>query len=423
MNILMMSNTYTPIAGGLEKSIRTFSTQLRKLGHKVTIVVPEMKEAPKREQGVLRIPAIPQVVGTDFSVNVPVPGQLSKLVDSFKPDLVHAHHPFLVGDLALRLCGQYQIPLVYTHHTLFDRYQYDLPLANGAWKHFLVRLSAGYANLTDRVIAPSESVRRILIRRGVRVPIAVVPTGIDTRDFAAGNGRALRRRLGIPRTAFVIGYSGRLAPEKNLDFLARSSARFMKKNGNVYFLALGAGPSRKKIHTFFKKSGIGNRVRFAGVLQGKQLADGYRAMDLFVFTSKSETQGLAITEAMAAGLPVITLDAPGAREIVRDKINGRLLPAQNEKAFAEALSWFHDLSPAKQKKIKQAARRSAQKFSIDLETDRMLRVYHSLRRRKLPSEGLKSTWHKLRRRIRTEWQMLNNVTKATGAALASIIKL
>jgi 1,2-diacylglycerol 3-alpha-glucosyltransferase len=205
MKILMMTNTYTPVVGGVEESIRAFTNQFKKRGHQVLIVAPEFKGIPAREEGIVRIPAIQQFNHSDFSVNLPIPGLLSKLMNNFKPDVVHSHHPFLVGDMALRLCGQYSIPLVFTYHTMFEDYLHYLPFRNERIKRFVIELSTGYANLTDQVIVPSQSVYDILLKRGVNAPMDVIPTGVDIRRFATGSGESIRRRFGIPRTPLWSG--------------------------------------------------------------------------------------------------------------------------------------------------------------------------------------------------------------------------
>jgi len=162
MKILMMTNTYTPVIGGVEESIRAFTEQFKKEGHDVLIVAPEFKNVPKREEGIIRIPALQEFNHTDFSVNLPIPGLLAKIMKEFKPDIVHSHHPFLIGDMALRLCGQYDIPLVFTYHTMYEDYLHYIPIRNELIKRFVIELSAGYANLTDHVIVPSQSVFDLL---------------------------------------------------------------------------------------------------------------------------------------------------------------------------------------------------------------------------------------------------------------------
>jgi glycosyltransferase involved in cell wall biosynthesis len=116
MNILMMTNTYFPIVGGLEQSVYSFSEELRSLGHEVLIVTPAFEGMPQEEPGVIRIPAFQKFSGTIFSVNFPVSGLLTRLMEEFSPDMVHSHCPFFMGDFALRLSRQHAIPLVFTNH-------------------------------------------------------------------------------------------------------------------------------------------------------------------------------------------------------------------------------------------------------------------------------------------------------------------
>src|SRR5262249_10835710 len=162
--------------------------------------------------------------------------------------------------------------------------------------------------LCDGVIAPSASIASLIKRRGVTAPVTVVPTGIDTAAFAAGNGADFRRRFKVPARAFVAGHVGRLAPEKNLGFLAKAGAPFLKQNPRAWFLVIGSGPSEDALKKTFATHGVGDRLVLAGSHTGRSLHDGYRAMDVFAFSSRSETQGLVVAEAMAAGRPVVALN-------------------------------------------------------------------------------------------------------------------
>src|SRR3989338_540153 len=122
MRILMMTNTYSPVVGGIEESVHSFSQKLRKWGHQVVVVAPEFKGMKKKERDVIRIPAIRNFLIEDFSVILPIPIFLTSFMNRFKPDIIHSHHFFLVGDMALRLARQYNVPLVYTHHILLEEY-------------------------------------------------------------------------------------------------------------------------------------------------------------------------------------------------------------------------------------------------------------------------------------------------------------
>jgi glycosyltransferase involved in cell wall biosynthesis len=419
MNILMMTNTYTPIVGGLERSVREFKNEFQRRGHRVMVVAPKFEGMPEHERDVLRVPALQHFNGSDFSVKLPVPRLLSQALVEFYPDIIHAHHPFLIGNTAVRLARTRKVPLVFTHHTLFEQYTHYVPLHTPRMEQFVIELSTGYANLCDHVFAPSESVARLLRSRGVRTPVSVMPTGIDVSRFARGHRREGRAALGLPEGAFVVGHVGRLAPEKNLTFLAQAMALFLRQERRAHAVIVGTGPSADDMRHLFAESGVLDRLHLVGMREGRQLADAYRAMDVFAFSSKSETQGLVVTEAMAAGLPVVALDASGVREVVRNGENGRLLRTDNVEEFASALRWVAQRPLTQWRTLSRNARQTAEAFAMPLCAERALARYVDVirRARLAQSRTRRSGWATAIRRIRAEWDMLKTVTKATRAAV------
>src|ERR1019366_8515547 len=155
-----------------------------------------------------------------------------------------------------------------------------------------------------------------------------------------------------------------LAPEKNLEFVTRAVAQFLKKEPKAFFLIGGTGPSEGSIKEIMAQEGVGDRLHLAGMLNGKDLVNAYHAMDVFAFASQSETQGLVVTEAMAAGIPVVAVDAPGVREVVKDCVNGRLLLHESLEDFVLALRWLKKLPAARIKMIKKECKKTAQTFSM-----------------------------------------------------------
>ncbi len=415
MNILMMTNTYKPILGGLEKSIECFTRELRAERHRVIIVAPEY-EGAEPEEDVIRIPAIQHFNGSDFSVQLPIPGALSDALGNFRPDIIHSHHPFLVGDTALRMASKYNVPLVFTHHTLYEENVHYVPGNEQALKRFVIQLSSGYANLADQVFAPSESIMRLMQERGVKTPIEVVPTGIYVPQFALGSRKTFREKHHIPHKSFVIGHIGRLAPEKNLEFLTRALLPFLKKNPHAHLLIGGKGPSEDAIKKILNQERLIGRLHLTGMIQGQDLIDAYHAMDVFVFASQSETQGLVLTEAMAAHVPVVAVDAPGVREVVQDKVNGRLLAHERIDEFTVALQWIKEQPLSNIRKIKKACRATAKQFSMQKSVQKALSIYISL-----AIDGFirrsseESSWASTMRLIQAEWELVKNLTKATGA--------
>jgi glycosyltransferase involved in cell wall biosynthesis len=382
----------------------------------VLVVAPDFPGAPEDEPDVVRIPAIQNFNGSDFSVVLPVPVHLERAVREFEPDIVHSHHPFLVGSAALRVASWQGCPLVFTHHTRYEDYTHYVPGDSEGLKRFVIQLSSSYANLCDQVFAPSESIAELLAERGVTSPVDVVPTGVDTSRFAGGNGARLREQLDIPRDAPVVGHVGRLAPEKNLAFLAGAVARCLAEYPTARFLVVGSGPSETSITEQCRRAGVAERLHLAGQLSGQPLIDAYTAMDVFAFASLTETQGMVLAEAMAAGLPVVALDAPGSREVVRDGINGRLLDEADSATFARALTDLLDLDAAARARYREAVAATAQHYDMQACADRALAVYTRLEASDGLDEGEHDAWHRSLRRIRAEWNLLKGVAQAAGAA-------
>lgn len=328
MNIAMFTNTYLPHVGGVARSVSTFAEDLRRAGHRVRIIAPTYPEMlAETDPDIVRVPAIQNFNGSDFSVRLPLPGTISKTIAAFAPDIIHSHHPFLLGDTAIRTARSLDLPLVFTHHTLYENYTHYVPFDSVALKRFVIRLATEYANLCHRVIAPSQGVRKLLEARGVKSTIEVLPTGIDLDFFRSGDGGRFRREFAIPVNLPVIGHVGRLAREKNLPFLAEAVAHALAGHPTACFLVAGSGDAEEEMREIFAARNVLRRVFMVGSLTGQRLADCYAAIDLFAFSSRSETQGLVIAEAMAAATPVVALSASGVGDVLEDGRTGLLLPA------------------------------------------------------------------------------------------------
>lgn len=418
MNILMMTNTYLPHVGGVARSVAAFTNELRRFGHHVIVVAPEYDDDPNDEEDVIRIPAIQHFNGSDFSAVFPIPGFLDAHLRDFQPDIVHSHHPFLMGSTAVRVAARYRAPLVYTQHTLFEQYTHYVPVGLPRMKQFVVGLCTGYANMAEQVIAPSESIARILKQRGVSRPIEIIPTGVFIDAFEHGNGQAVRASENIPAQAFVVGHVGRLAPEKNLDFLSEAVALFLQDEPEAHFLVVGYGPTEKKMCEFFLRQRLENRVHFLGKRHGQNLIDAYHAMNVFAFASKSETQGLVLTEAMAAGVPAVALDASGVRDVICDRTNGYLIRDERLDVFAQALRRMCHLPDEAKNDFIVEAKRTARGYSMHNCASRVAVVYKRMLDNHVTDvDRDESGWQKSIEQIKTEWELLSNLTSAVGSAL------
>jgi len=420
MNILMVTNTFTPHVGGVANSVARFTKELRRTGHRVLVVAPEYEGGGRQEEDVVRVPALQRFNGSDFAVPVPLTLKVSAALRDFQPQVVHSHHPYLLGDMALRAGAARGVPVVFTYHTMYEEYTHYVPVDFPQMKRFVIDLATGYCNLCDTVVAPSESMANILVGRGVTAPVVVIPTGVDLGVFEGADGSVFRDEAGIPEGAFLVGHVGRLAPEKNMSFLADAVAGFLEVRPDSRFLLVGEGTSRAEILACFDRRGLSDRIHCSGVLQGRGLASAYRAMDVFAFASLTETQGMVLTEAMAAGVPVVALDGPGAREVVRDGENGRLVRRPDEDSFRDALRWVEERTPGERRRLSEGAAATAREYSIARSAEKLVSVYRGLVAARYVSREIDaSPWTSARKRIGKELEILRNIARAAGEAVLS----
>lgn len=417
MNILFFTNTYLPHVGGVAKSVYTLETTFRQMGHRVRVVAPEFEDEME-DPNVLRVPAIQKFNGSDFSVRIPIPNMVGDFVEDFKPDVVHSHHPFLLGDAALRIARRWEIPIVFTHHTLYEKYTHYVPFDSPTLKRLAVRLSTGYCNLCDLIVAPSESVADLLGKRGVETPIETVPTGIDLDAFAGNSGAAFREARGIPSDATVIGTVGRLAREKNLPYLAEAVSGCLERHPSAVFLVVGDGDAREEMLSILKPRAAEGRIFAVGKLSGRELLDAYAAMDCFVFASRTETQGLVLAEALAAGNPVVALDGPGVREVVVDGKNGFLLPGDaSPDAFAERLNKLLDDEGVFRSRAAEA-RRGVESYGTEACAERILSCYRRAAADYAPGDGaVPDFWRRIQAELEVEWDLVVAKSAALRGAL------
>ncbi|GAA0778395.1 glycosyltransferase family 4 protein [Roseibium denhamense] len=384
MNILMMTNTYLPHIGGVARSVSTLARGLIQEGHQVLIIAPETYEGKTpsscpNDPAVIRVPALKRTVGSGFSVPVRIPRSVAEAIDEFQPDIIHAHQPFLLGVEALRFAAKRGVPTVFTFHTRYDFYGQYVSLGAPGLRRVIVSLARGYCNLCQEVIAPSASARTHLREAGVKVPITVVPTGIDLEQYRQGCGDRGRRRWHISKDAFVAGHVGRLAAEKNIGYLIEGLCRFLTERQDARALIVGDGPMRPAMEDAFRLAGLADRVCFTGFLLGQDLATAYASMDVFAFASRSETQGLVLVEAMAAGVPVVALEAAGTRETVRSGENGTLLaPSASPEAFGRELQTYQAMSGECRSAMGDAARKTAAAFSSDTMVRQTISLYEGV---------------------------------------------
>jgi len=341
VRVLLISDVYFPRVNGVSTSIRTFREDLANCDVETWLVAPgyEGGGAPEQERGVLRVPAAP--VPRDPEDRRMGWRALTRTLDELPQpfDLVHIHTPFIAHYAGVRHARRARIPCVATYHTFFEEYLHHyVPLLPRAVSRLVARtFTRSQCAAVQALIAPSEPMRAVLEDYGVTTPIHVLPTGLAADRFRAGDGAAFRARAGIASERPLITYIGRVAHEKNIGFLLQVFAEVLRSVADALLVIAGEGPAREALRAQVRARGLERHVHFAGYLERDgALLDCYAAADVFVFASRTETQGLVLLEAMAQGVPIVSTAELGTRSILVPG-SGALVVPEERSAFAAAV--------------------------------------------------------------------------------------
>jgi glycosyltransferase involved in cell wall biosynthesis len=376
----MVTDVYFPRVNGVSTSIQTFRRELRALGHEVILIAPDYGAVATDDADVIRVPGRPvpfdpedRLMRWRF-----LRGVLPRLPKD-GIDLVHIQTPFLAHYAGVAFARVLGIPRVETYHTYFEEYlhHYVRFLPRGALQALARRFSRSQCNDLDGLVAPTLEMRAVLEGYGIAAPTAVIPTGLALEDFAGGDGAAFRQRYAIAGERPVIAYVGRVAFEKNIDFLLRVTARIKTVMSDVLFIVSGEGPALGLLQERARDLGLAEATLFVGYLdRGGPLLDCYRAADVFVFASRTETQGLVLLEAMALGRPVVSTAVMGTRNVLREGEGARIVP-EEEDVFAQAVVDLLRDEPQR-RTLGAAGRRYAGQWTARAMTERLLAFYEEV---------------------------------------------
>jgi len=370
----LFTNNYLPFCGGVTVSVETLRRGLEARGHEAWVLAPRFPGAADGGPRTLRYPSIPAATYPQFPLAIPYSRRLARRVRALDFDVFHAHHPFLLGPAARRLARRQARPLVFTYHTRYDKYAHYVPLRRDFVEAAARLLSTRFAARADAIIAPSAVLRDELRGRGVQAPIAVVPTGVDLARFSPGDRVAARRASGMEDGALMVLYVGRLDREKSVDRVLAAFARIAGTLPQARLVVVGHGTQADALRRMAGGLHAAARVTFAGVCAHEDLPQHYRAADLFLFASETETQGLVLAEAAACGLPAVAVDAPGCAEVVHDGDTGVLTKGDPSALAEAAIALLVD--PARRAAMGLRARQLAEReFDVTLQIDRTLAVY------------------------------------------------
>lgn len=341
MKILFISDVYFPRVNGVSTSIRTFVGQLQELGHEVHLIAPDYGIATEDEAWIKRIPS--RKIYFDPEDRLMKYGlAIDKLIElrREKYELVHIHTPFIAHYLGQKLAHLLDVPCVETYHTFFEDYLHHyLPwIPRGMARGIARFISRRQCNGVDAIVAPSKPMLDVLRQYGVKAKAEVIPTGLQAQSFAPADGNAFRQKHGIALDRPMMLYVGRVAFEKDIDFLLRMAVELREMQPEVLLVVAGEGPAEESLHKLSKELNLQENIKFIGYMdRNTELNACYKAADVFVFSSKSETQGLVLIEAMAQGTPVVAIAELGTKSILIEG-EGALIAPEDEVTFAERVN-------------------------------------------------------------------------------------
>ncbi|MCU0833418.1 MAG: glycosyltransferase [Chromatiaceae bacterium] len=383
MRVLMISDVYFPRINGVSTSIQTFARELSAQGHQITLIAPEYGTSEPEPFEVIRVAS--RYLPLDPEDRILRTGKLR----AYRPrlaaagfHLIHIQTPFIAHYAGLGLARRFGLPVVESYHTFFEQYlDKYIPFVPSAWLRAAARrFSASQCNAVDALVVPSRAMLDVLHGYGVGTHAEVIPTGIELDRFSSGDGARFRERHDIAPARPVLVHVGRLAFEKNIDFLLHVLVRVRRQVPDVLLVIAGEGPARRELEALSTRLGLRDHVLFVGYLsRDGALEDCYCAGAAFVFASRTETQGLVLLEAMALGVPVVSTAIMGTREVLDDG-RGCLIAEDDEADFAsKAVRLLTE--PELRAALAAEAHRYAQGWSAPVLAERMIQFYEEVANR------------------------------------------
>jgi len=376
MRIAFFTNNYLPNVYGVPMSVETLRKEFESRGHEVFIFAPNYSDYQDINKNVFRYPSLDINIKFRLPLGIPYSGKMNKILENLDLDIIHSQHPNLLGTAAMKWAKKKNIPLIFTWHTLYDQYTNFVPFLPAKFSaNWIIKSAVKYANKSDVVIVPTESLTPIIKKWGVTnsniIPIA---TGVVETEFSGANRNEVRSKYGIKENETLLLLVSRLTAEKNIDFLFNAVVEILKENENAKFMLVGDGYLVPELKEKARKENLENRIIFAGVITHQEIKNYYAAGDIFVYASKSETQGMIITEAMYMGLPIVAVKATGIESLIENGVNG-ILTLEDNNEFISAVKKMIENKDLRKKMAQESARIAREKYTSLICANKMLEVY------------------------------------------------
>ncbi|MDX9913487.1 MAG: glycosyltransferase [Candidatus Moranbacteria bacterium] len=379
MNIAIFTNNYLPNPYGVTTSVESFRREFEKRGHNVYIFAPYNIGYKDKNKNVFRYPSIDIKYKIRFPLPIPYSRKIDREIKKLKIDIIHSQHPNLLGWVAINWAEKKNVPLVFTWHTIYDQYTHYTPfIPKQLAKGWVINNSVNYANCTDKIIIPTISVKKIIENWGVNNEnIEVIPTGVDIKMFSNVNSVRIKEELAIDDDKKIILSISRLTEEKNVIFLVKEVIKVLKKDPDAVFILGGDGYLKNDLIKIINKAKVGKQVFLVGLVDKEEVKNYLNLADVFVYASKSETQGTIITEAMYMGLPIVALKALGVSDLITSGKTGILVSTKERNFDDNIFKLLSDKGLAKYLG-ENAQKEAREKYTSEVCAGKMLEIYEEL---------------------------------------------
>ena len=375
MRIGLFTDAYLPEVTGVTTAVSQLRAELERLGHETYVYAPRYDRPFEEQPRTFRFRAGPVFAYKTARMAVPYSREAAKSFGVL--DVVHSHTPFSLAYAAFVAAYRHKLPHVQTYHTYLSQYRHYVPRPIRPSVRITERYSAALCNRCSVVTVPTRSIHDELVRFGVHRPIRILPFGPDMTVYAQPAAWEPRRAMAIPDGDPLLLYAGRMAEEKNLRFILAAFAKVHETAENAVMVWAGDGPLRAWLEEEGRRLGLEDVLRFPGFLDRQRITDLYKETDLFLFASKTETQGLVLAEAMAAGAPAVAVRAMGVRDVVEDGVSGVLVPESLDDFAAAVTGMLCD--PSLRARLGEGARRAAEAMSLQNCARRFAEIYEESR--------------------------------------------
>lgn len=375
MKILITSDWYKPAVNGVVTSLLNLVEGLEKDGHEVKILTISDSIHHKQEGNVYYFNSLSaERIYTQARFIIPARnGMLEELI-AWKPDIIHSQTEFTTFIFAMIISKHTDAPIVHTYHTVYQDYTHYFCPSKRVGEHLVRAFSRIISRHTEAMIVPSDKVYGILDDYKIAKPKYVIPSGIDIDYYTQGRDeirRDIRSKLNLSEDECILVYVGRLAKEKNIEQIIEYIADERVKN--IKLMIVGDGPDRENVERAIEEHSVQDRIIMTGMVPPEECANYYKAGDIFVNASTSETQGLTYMEAMASELPVLCREDECLKNVIDSGTNGYMFADKED--FINKLIMLSESSELRKKIGEEAVKSMIEQFSIESFTKSCERVY------------------------------------------------